>query len=324
MTTKILSVSLSVFVGTVLLIMSQNSKSDETSPKSETGKVTLITPSNAKKTIPREPMPVSIQLPPPPLIEETALPNKDTHNLKRNLAAKKKLDITPLKPRLHKAKTLSQHTELRRLKPRKRVVTRPNDEPANSEIKSEKTEFGKPTVQSLTFDDRKNGKTLLRMLEAGKGPSITLSWPSDRNNRETVYSLLKKCHSMKTVIYIENKGLYRGDEPPGSAWDLNPDAVSTFIRRPSGGFSAEEYEVIASINARHSLNGGVPVRIFPRFVDAALLGGIRRLVGNTYSGAKRITADYFSDGNEIGLMNIVADDVGIPGRFVLPNFKMCR
>jgi hypothetical protein len=324
MDTKIISASLSVLVGTFLLIMSVNTRSDEVVPDRKTDKKMVSSPLKAEALNSKKPLPVSIQLPAPPTGRETAAPRERKIAVKHDFPIRQKFNVIPLKPRPHMTKKKPQYAVLRPIKPKKRVVVSRVEEREINEIRPTGQQPESPVVQTLTADDAKNGRTLLRILEAGKGPSVTLSWPSDQSGREIVYALLKKCYAMKTVVYVKNSGLYRRDDPSGSTWKLNTDAMSTFIRQPSGGFSDEEAEIITSINMRHSLRSGVPVRIFPRSVDASLLGGIRRLVGSRYSAAKTITADYFASGEGIGLTNIGVDDVNIPGRFVLPKLPTCR
>ena len=324
MDTKIVSASLSVLVGTFLLIMSVNTRSDEVEPDRKTDKKMVSSPLKAEEINLKKPLPVSIQLPVPPMGRETAASRESKIAVKNNFPIRQKTNVIPLKPRAQMTQTKPQYAGLRPMTPKKRVLVGRVEEKKINEIRPTGEQSEPPVMQTLTADDAKNGRTLLRILEAGKGPSVTLSWPSDQGSRETVYALLKKCYAMKTVVYVKNSGLYRRDDPSGSTWKLNTDAMSTFIRQPSGGFSDEEAGIIASINTRHSLRSGVPVRIFPRSVDASLLGGIRRLVGGRYSAAKTITADYFASGEGIGLTNIGVDDANIPGRFVLPKLSTCR
>ncbi len=324
MDTKIVSASLSVLVGTFLLIMSVNTRSDEVAPQRKPDKKMVSSPPKAEEIIPKESLPVSIQLPAPPTGRETAASREREIAVKQASLIRQKTNVTPLKPRAHLTKRKPQYAGLRPMKPKKRVVVSRVEGRKITEIRPTGEQSESPVVQTLTADDAKNGRTLLRILEAGKGPSVTLSWPSDQGSRETMYALLKKCYAMKTVVYVKSAGLYRRNDPSGSTWKLNTDAMSTFIRQPSGGFSDEETGIIASINTWHSLRAGVPVRIFPRSVDASLLGGIRRLVGGRYSAAKTITADYFASGEGIGLTNIGVDDASIPGRFVLPKLPTCR
>ena len=46
------------------------------------------------------------------------------------------------------------------------------------------------------------------------------------------------------------------------------------------------------ISARHGIHGRL-VRVFPRNVDAVILGGLNQVIGGTYRGAKTITAAYW-------------------------------
>ena len=324
MKTKFLSASVSVQTGAVILIMTASSWSEGVVQKPKPVEKRLSSPPKVEKMAPNTSLPLTVQLPAPPTSSNKALPRPTASSSKTAAAISERKRVEPLKPNSLDEKKKSQQAVFQPMRPRSRIdvsmaVKRENNE---TQIKSPGSEIH--DTHQLTAEDAKNGRTLLRILEAGKGPSVTLSWPFDKTRREAIYELLRRCYAMKTVVYVKNSGLYRRDDPSGSTWKLNTDTMSTFIRQPSGGFSDDERRIISSINRRHSIRIGVPVRIFPRSVDASLLGGIRRLVGSRYSSAKEITADYFADGGGIGLMNVRIDDENISGRFVLPKLPTCR
>jgi hypothetical protein len=181
-----------------------------------------------------------------------------------------------------------------------------------------------PVSHTLTLQETKDGRKLLRILEAGKGPVVTLSWPGRKAEREKVYHSLSQCYSMKTVVYVEHSGLYRREDTSGIKWSLNRDLMSTFIRQPSGGFSAREKGIIESIKSKHLLSSGIPVRIFPRSVDAALLGGLKRIIGKSYPSAETISAEYFLYSGGVGLKNVRRNGMNVDGRFALPRLGRCQ
>jgi hypothetical protein len=108
-----------------------------------------------------------------------------------------------------------------------------------------------------------------------------------------------------------------------NALNINKDATSSFIRRPSGGLSKEEEQVVASIKTKHNLWSGIPVRVFPRSIDAALLGGLKSVIGSQYSLSRSVSAKYFIRGNSIGLGEIRSEGVIINGSFILPKSRSC-
>jgi hypothetical protein len=66
------------------------------------------------------------------------------------------------------------------------------------------------------------------------------------------------------------------------------------------------------------------VRIFPRGVDARLLGGLGQLLGKTYRTMGRIRASYQMTARGVSINNIYADGKRIPGEIVLnPVTRRC-
>jgi len=59
------------------------------------------------------------------------------------------------------------------------------------------------------------------------------------------------------------------------------------------------------------------VRVFPRTVDARLLGGLRLLVGESYGTTKAIRARYRMSGRRLFVQEILADGRMIRGRLEL-------
>jgi hypothetical protein len=168
-----------------------------------------------------------------------------------------------------------------------------------------------------------HGRGLLRILETGQGPVVTVDWPDQLNIRKKLYYFLTRCYEMQTSVYVEKIGLYRREDRAGKKWNINKDATSSFIRRPSGGLSKEEEQVVASIKTKHNLWSGIPVRVFPRSIDAALLGGLKSVIGSQYSLSRSVSAKYFIRGNSIGLGEIRSEGVIINGSFILPKSRSC-
>jgi hypothetical protein len=101
-------------------------------------------------------------------------------------------------------------------------------------------------------------------------------------------------------------------------WNPNLDRYSGFIRHPAGRTVPGEAGEAAQIRAHHgALWGARTVRLFPRNLDALLLGGLRRLVGPDYGAHRTIRAHYRLDGANLIVERVEADGRALPGRIDL-------
>lgn len=167
------------------------------------------------------------------------------------------------------------------------------------------------------------GRTLLKMLETGKGPVIEIAWPASAGERSRLYRLLNACHGMQTALLTDKSEIFSATGQPGAAWRVNRDAVSGFVRRPSGVLTKAEQAAIRQIKTHHGMHFGAPVRLFPRNVDATLLGGIGQIVGAGYLRHKTIRARYALAGDRVSVVDIRADGKALPGGIVLPRSRRC-
>lgn len=177
----------------------------------------------------------------------------------------------------------------------------------------------KPPAVKINKSVAAEGRTLLRLLEHGKGPAIEIAWPSRAKERARLFAYLRGCLHMQVALMDGDRGFYLASGPAGSASDLNLDRFSGFMRRPSGDMSRAETRLIAAIRARHGKYRAVPVRLFPRRVDAALLGGLNMVVGKSYGAGKNIRARYRRDGRGLYVTDIRVDGRAVPGRILLSN-----
>ena len=162
------------------------------------------------------------------------------------------------------------------------------------------------------------GRVLLRMLEHGRGPAIELAWPDRADDQERLYQTLRDCLGMRVALRDDEGRLYVGNSPPGQPWQPNVDRYSGFARQPTGRLSAAEHRDRSTIAKHHNLSRQTSaIRIFPRQIDAQLLGGLRRLVGKRYGRAHNIRAKYrlFTDG--VTVMGILVDGRPIAGGVAL-------
>ncbi len=65
------------------------------------------------------------------------------------------------------------------------------------------------------------------------------------------------------------------------------------------------------------------MRLFPRRVDAMLLGGLKNLVGGDYSKYRTILARYRLDGLGVSVLDIIADGRRLSGRIDLAAAARC-
>jgi hypothetical protein len=99
--------------------------------------------------------------------------------------------------------------------------------------------------------------------------------------------------------------------------DIDRDRVSGFLRSPRGEEIPEESRAFSRIARHHGLIGWRPVRVFPRDVDAALLGGLARLLGPRYRSARSITAAYVLGPPGLNLDRFRIDGAPVAGGIAL-------
>ncbi len=283
-----------------------------------------------------------IQLPPPPALHQlTTTPaikpaaptqKKTVAALKpspKSVVRTKPESYKPLKaskpaPRVQKfvkpiAKTQSPVRKSVPVKPRRPVRAAPE--------KLKQTAPSKPEQQVVASAQHKStGRVLLRMLEHGKGPTIEIAWPQSASQRSKLYLALTQCYGMQAAVLHHSKALFSASDPPGVSWKLNIDRFSGFLRSPQGAEIAAERNLFQQIAQRHQLTNWTPVRVFPRTVDAVLLGGLEQLIGAHYGAAKRIQARYQLYSSGLKLQDIQVDGNSITGSVALPfaTRRSCR
>lgn len=163
------------------------------------------------------------------------------------------------------------------------------------------------------------GRALLRVLEHGSGPTIDIAWPVSASERERLYHHFKACFGMRSALIDQNGRLYTSDSRPGEPWVINLDRFSGFVRQTRGQVTEDENREVSIISARHrTLAGASPVRVFPRSVDALLLGHLRHAVGEGYATSRTIRAEYTLRGSDVVIEHIEVDGRRLDGRIDLP------
>lgn len=168
-----------------------------------------------------------------------------------------------------------------------------------------------PEPIAITPDSIREGRALLRLLERGEGPDIEIAWPAAASDRAELYRLFGNCFGMRTVIMSAGGEMY-------GAGPFDSDRYSGFVRRPAGGLSAGERTHVNAIRGRYGLDGGRVLRLFPRRVDAILLGGLRRIAGDSFDRGVRIRARYRAVATGIEVAEIQVDGRAVNDIIVLP------
>lgn len=233
-----------------------------------------------------------LRLPPPPIAAEPA-----GKTLPKAAPAAVTVRVTPLRP-------------AKPAKPAIKVV-------AKTPPRTPPTPPPTPTPGRVNAASRKAGRALLRLLEHGKGPSVEIAWPDSPARRGELYRWLKRCTGMRDAVMDGGGRLFAATGPAGAPWRMNLDRYSGFLRVPAGVPVPEESRTFATIGARHSLADWRPVRIFPRAVDAVLLGGLQRIIGGAYGGARTITAAYRLQGSRVFLDSIRVNGRSLAGEVEL-------
>ena len=270
------------------------------------------TPSKTKPHKP-ESEPIKVQEPqskPAPIPAALVLP-APPKPIAPQPTAPKKIEAKP-KPKPKPKKTVVKETP----KPvqEAKVAAKPKHKPKPAT--PTKPKIPAPFVPAAA--DVVEGRTLLRTLEHGKGPLIEIAWPNDRSQHGRLLKHMTACLGMRVAVMDNNSLLYVADGETGKPWDINLDRYSGFLRQPAGWLSPSERKAETTIRKHHKMKSGTSgVRIFPRKVDAILLGGLRKYIGDQYSKAKSIRARYRLSDNAVIVESLSVDGKSVAGRIGL-------
>jgi len=161
------------------------------------------------------------------------------------------------------------------------------------------------------------GRPLLQLLEHGDGPSIDIAWPRNARGREALFQSFSECYGMMVVLMASNGDLY-SDRNTSGPWEINRDRYSGFVRQSGAlGTTGERAWSRQILRSHPRASGSATIRVFPRAMDALLIGGLSRLLGEDYRAAKSISARYVQNGNAILIDDIIADGLPVAGRIDL-------
>lgn len=272
---------------------------------------------------------VSAILPPPPKITRTAS-TPDVVSLQQ-------VGIKPLKPSA--TQPPPRPTPLLKFKPaiaENLVPLRPSPEPETepegiSERQSappDQTdttileENKKPNADNVVEADHvtiENGRALLQILEHGSGPLVEIAWPPQAQERADLYAYLSDCYGMQSALMTRDGRLFTETSQVDQAWDINLDRYSSFVRTTHGAAPHEELAALKRIRSHHAgVTDVMPVRVFRRTVDAQLLGGLKRVIGNAYVSTERITARYVLRDQGVEVNELQIDGKSHAGAIFLP------
>lgn len=158
------------------------------------------------------------------------------------------------------------------------------------------------------------GRAYLKILEQGAGPSIEIRWPSDPGQRDRLYDVLVQCLGMRTGLLDGDGRLFLGEGQKGQPSTLDGERYSGFVRRPEGAIARDEEREIGRVRGYHQVRASASAaRIFPRRVDAYLIGGLRNAVGENYLKIKSIRASYRLSNGRAVVESIMADGRRLDG-----------
>jgi hypothetical protein len=171
-----------------------------------------------------------------------------------------------------------------------------------------------------------NGRAYLRLLENGKGPEIEIAWPESAANRRRLFEIFSRCYGMKTALMDDRGNLFLSEGPSGRHWSVDLDEYSGYVRSASGILAEIEEVKAQEIRSHHSkLFSGSIVRVFPRELDAVLLGQLANLTAKKYKDLSQVRAAYQLMGSSVIINSILVNGKEVQGSILLPvKVRGCR
>ena len=220
----------------------------------------------------------------------------------------------PPPPQRLTAKTRDRDPPTQKLPATERVVARPS--PAKT--KAEASGTGGLALSAGRVLEAA-GRPLLRLLEHGEGPVVEITWPEHRVARARLYGVLQRCHGLRTALLRDAEILLSTD--PADRFDS--DRHSGFLRMIQGPSPRAERGVLKALRAGHAAPDAAAIRLLSRQFDARLLGGLRRLVGAGYRGARSVKARYAVAGQRVMVHGVTVDGKARAGRIEIEPTGHC-
>ena len=272
------------------------------------------------------PTPVSIKpLKPPPSPEPTSTKPALTEPDLTTAASQPLHEIEPLtapKPQPQKEQpqeeiTLPAEETLAALQP---VETSPEPQPAPpQEIYEEAEPAQKIKAKEIPIKEipvkeiQAKGRPLLRLMEYGQGSEVNIAWPANSNAMTRLYDELNRCYGMESLVIHQGRLYNRA-----GLFEPNQDRYSSFMREVQGQIPPRESEFLRKIPV-----SGAPVRLFPRRVDAMLLGGLHHLLGQEAMEGHHISGTYSLSQNRLLVTDLRLDGVQVEGSVDLTAIRRC-
>jgi hypothetical protein len=245
-----------------------------------------------------------------PLQPEKATPSQPSPDMLANrpvLKPQPDPKPVPMKPEISK----------RTIAPVKHHKTSP------TQAKPAKSTKPRQAVHYASLKTASKGRALLRVLEHGKGPTLQISWPGNRQARAQLSQQLRQCFGMQLALMDGRGQLFVAESRRGESWRPNRDYYSGFVRQTAGRLPETERRTARQIRQRHG-SVGSEVHIFPRRVDALTLGALQNLVGSRYDTATSITASYDLSGSRLRIRDFRVDGAHLSGIIDLSAVRHCR
>jgi hypothetical protein len=281
------------------------------------------------KASPAVPKTVVLPAPPPRVRAAKSEPAK-IKSLKptaENPPAEAEIKVSKIEPLRPTPTPVPSAEPATRLKPAAKPLVKPPVKPLAKPLAKS---VAKPASQkpraSVTRPGPKaaaTGRVLLRVLEHGEGPAIEIAWPAASRERAILADRLRRCYGMLLALMAPSGALYSSRSARGQPWTPNLDLYSGFVRRTAGNLPAAERRLVNNIRRRHGPKGAT-VHVFPRRVDALLLGGLQALIGPRYKSSTSIRAHYDLNRNALIVRNLSVDGRAISGGVDLSAAEHCR
>ena len=168
-------------------------------------------------------------------------------------------------------------------------------------------------IETINALEISKARAWLKIIEEGEGPNIEISWP-DKIQSEHLYDIFTRCYGLIVAVVNQNGGLFINEGQSGLAWNINLDRYSAFMREIGTSMTEKENVTIQNIYSLHNMiSQNIPVRIFPRSLDAQLLRGFSRIIGANYYKARSIRAHYHITDKNVIVSGIEVDGHPKPG-----------
>ena len=194
-------------------------------------------------------------------------------------------------------------------KPVNQTVAKRSKPQAQTDVKVQTREQAQVKAQQKTkvVDVSKHqsraSEQMLQQVEAGKGPSIEINWPSAVNQRKALFSTLVDCLGVGLGVLVN-----------GNVTPIHDSGrqYSRLVRMVGGKMVERE----ARFHRQSGING-IAVRLFPRHLDSRLLAGLASMSSKPLSKYSQVQGVYVLNGGSLWVKNIYFDGKLHQGKILL-------